>query len=561
MGLLACLESRSIVNDGGSLRNPPIWLQKLFGLDEESNQVTETTALQLSAVWAAVRVIAETTASLPFGVYERLAPRGRREIEDHSATRLLHERPNEFMTPIVFRETLLSHVLLWGNAWARIKRDGGGRPLAAYPLLPDRTRTVINDAGRMMHVTDEDGIQRAYSDEDVLYVPGLGFDGLRGYSVIKMAANSMSLTSMAERFGRRFFTSDARPSVVVKHPHKFPTPEARENFVEGWRKRHSGPKAWSMALVEEGMDVMTLTIPPEDAQFLETRRFQISEIARWYRVPPHMLGDLERATFTNIEHQGIDFVTHTLRSWATRFEQAVDAKLLAPSERGRLFSRHNMDALLRGDLTARYNAYHVGLQDGFLSLDDVREREDMNPIPGGAGAIYMRPLNMTPAVADPEAADELKFKREIARLLVGGEGGDIVDIEELIAQVGLPVDASAGGMLPEGGESDDDDGGGMPRAAARAARLAFASAAARIEERFRRSEEKAQRQGKGPAWYAEYCERHAAETVELLVPACEGYVLLARAAKIRADASAPRRLAAALAARFAAWARAKGERT
>jgi HK97 family phage portal protein len=360
--------------------------------------VNEHTALNLSAVWAAVTVISGTVASLPLLLYKRLPNGGKERFVDHPVYRMLHDEPNPEMTSMVFRETLQAHVLLWGNAYAEIQRDQAGRPVALWPLSPQQVEPFRDKETRVLRyrVTNETGRQVIVDAERILHVPGLGFDGIVGYSVVRKARESLGLALATETFGATFFGNGAWPGLVAQHPGKLSDPAAKR-LKDSLNEALQGPtRAHNLIVTEEGIKVEKMGIPPDDAQFLETRKFQIVEIARWFNLPPHKLRDLERATFSNIEHQGIDFVVD-LRLWFVRWEQELNRKLIRPLERKIQFVEHLVDGLLRGDSASRVAIYASGRQWGWLSADDIRERENLNPLPDGQGQIYLIPQNMIPA--------------------------------------------------------------------------------------------------------------------------------------------------------------------
>lgn len=359
--------------------------------------VTETSALRVTAVYACVRVLAETVATLPLVVYRRQKPRGKLRDPSHPLYTVLHDQANTEMTAMQLRETMMAHVLLWGNAYASIERDGAGNVVGLWPLLPDRTYVVRDDkTGKLVYITTlPNGEQVLLPWDQVLHIPGLSYNGIVGYSPIQCAREAIGLALAAEEFGARFFGNGARPGGVLEHPATL-SDEAYKRLRSSWESMHRGlNNAQRLAILEEGMQYKPLTIPPEDAQFLETRKFQVTEICRLFRVPPHLVGDLERATFSNIEHQSIEFVVHTIRPWLVRWEQAINMKLLTPLERRRFFVEHIVDGLLRGDIASRYNAYAIARQNGWMSANDIRELENMNPIPGGD--VYLVPLNMQDA--------------------------------------------------------------------------------------------------------------------------------------------------------------------
>ena len=364
----------------------------LFGRTTSGKPVNERTAMQTTAVYACVRILAEAVASLPLHVYEYQDDGGKKLVHDHPLYYLLHDEPNPEMTSFVFRETLMSHLLIWGNAYAQIIRDGAGRVLGLYPLLPDMMDVQRDDRGNIYYVysrnSDENPMFKEYGDirlkaEDVLHIPGLGFDGLIGYSPIAMAKNAVGMTLACEEYGASFFANGANPGGVLEHPGVLKDPS---KVRESWNSVYRGVNnAHKIAVLEEGMKYQQIGIPPEEAQFLETRKFQINEIARLYRIPPHMVGDLDKSSFSNIEQQSLEFVKYTLDPWVIRWEQSLQRSLLLPGEKGKYFIKLNVDGLLRGDYQSRMNGYAVGRQNGWFSANDIREMENMNPIPDEQG--------------------------------------------------------------------------------------------------------------------------------------------------------------------------------
>ena len=364
----------------------------LFGRTTSGKPVNERTAMQTTAVYACVRILAEAVASLPLHVYEYQDDGGKKLVYDHPLYYLLHDEPNPEMTSFVFRETLMSHLLIWGNAYAQIIRNGAGRVLGLYPLLPDKMEVQRDDKGNIYYVysrnSDENPMFKEYGNiklkaEDVLHIPGLGFDGLIGYSPIAMAKNAVGMTLACEEYGASFFANGANPGGVLEHPGVLKDPS---KVRESWNSVYRGvSNAHKIAVLEEGMKYQQIGIPPEEAQFLETRKFQINEIARLYRIPPHMVGDLDKSSFSNIEQQSLEFVKYTLDPWVIRWEQSLQRSLLLPGEKGKYFIKLNVDGLLRGDYQSRMNGYAVGRQNGWFSANDIREMEDMNPIPDEEG--------------------------------------------------------------------------------------------------------------------------------------------------------------------------------
>ena len=362
-----------------------------FGGSSAGKRVNERSAMQMTAVYSCVRILAEAVAGLPLHLYRYKEDGGKEKAIDHPLYLLLHDEPNPEMSSFVFRETLMTHLLLWGNAYAQIIRNGKGEVIALYPLMPDRMTVDRDSKGQLYYeytVSMDDaptvkGSLVRLHPSDVLHIPGLGFDGLVGYSPIAMAKNAIGMAIACEEYGASFFANGANPGGVLEHPGVLKDPS---KVRESWNSVYRGvSNAHKIAVLEEGMKYQQIGIPPEEAQFLETRKFQINEIARLYRIPPHMVGDLDKSSFSNIEQQSLEFVKYTLDPWVIRWEQSLQRSLLLPGEKGKYFIKLNVDGLLRGDYQSRMNGYAVGRQNGWFSANDIREMENMNPIPDEEG--------------------------------------------------------------------------------------------------------------------------------------------------------------------------------
>jgi HK97 family phage portal protein len=372
--------------------------------------VTPESAMRLSTVSACVRLISESIGSLPLHVYQRTDERTRTKITGTPQYRLLHDEPNKMMTAFVFRETMAAHVLVWGNAYALIIRNRAGEPIELLPVNPQSVRiskepTTGELAYDVSLAYDEFiGLQKVYrvNQADILHVPGLAFNGVTGISPIKYAAQSIGLALAAERYGAAFFGNGSIPAGVLEIAGK-PNAEQQKAIAASWNAAYGGSgNSGKTAVLVDGAKFSKISISPNEAQFIETRKMQIGEIARWYRVPPHMIGDLDKATFSNIEHQALEFVTHTLRPWLVRFEQEFNRKLFPSSSDGQpndTYAEFNVDGLLRGDIKARGDYYVRGRQWGWLSANDIRGKENMEPIEGGD--VYLTPMNMVDAANIP----------------------------------------------------------------------------------------------------------------------------------------------------------------
>ena len=332
-----------------------------FGGTTSGKAVTERSAMQMTAVYSCVRILSEAVAGLPLNLYKYTDSGGKAMALDHPLYHLLHDEPNAEMSSFVFRETLMTHLLLWGNAYAQIIRNGKGEVVALYPLMPNRMEVNRDKNGKLYYLysTQSDdaptmkGLTVYLDPSEVLHIPGLGFDGLVGYSPIAMAKNAIGMAIACEEYGAKFFANGAAPGGVLEHPGTIKDPQ---RVRESWQSTFGGSgNANKIAVLEEGMKYTPIGISPEQAQFLETRKFQINEIARIFRVPPHMVGDLEKSSFSNIEQQSLEFVKYTLDPWVIRWEQSIQRSLLSKDEKAVYFVKFNLEGLLRGDYQSRMN--------------------------------------------------------------------------------------------------------------------------------------------------------------------------------------------------------------
>jgi HK97 family phage portal protein len=381
--------------------------------------VTERSAMQMTAVYSCVRILAEAVAGLPLHLYRYKEDGGKEKAINTNLYHLLHDEPNPEMSSFVFRETLMTHLLLWGNAYAQIIRNGKGEVIALYPLMPNKMRVDRDESGHIYYeykkTTDEANAKEnetvILSSFDVLHIPGLGFDGLVGYSPIAMAKNAIGLAIATEEYGAKFFANGAAPSGVLEHPGTIKDPQ---RVREAWQSQFGGSgNSGKVAVLEEGMKYTPISISPEQAQFLETRKFQINEIARIFRVPPHMVGDLEKSSFSNIEQQSLEFVKYTLDPWVIRWEQSLARALLNPDEKKEYFFKFNVEGLLRGDYASRMSGYATARQNGWMSTNDIRELENLDRIPAEQGGdLYLVNGNMTPLNRAGEYLDKNKTNKE-----------------------------------------------------------------------------------------------------------------------------------------------------
>lgn len=366
----------------------------LWGGSSSGKVVNEKTAMQMTAVYSCVRILSEAIAGLPLFVYKYGDDGSKEKSLEHPLWRVLHDEPNPEMTSFVFRETMMNHLLLTGNAYAQIIRNARGEVIALYPLMPDRMTVDRDSQGRLYYryrknsddapeVCKNKQSDIIFAPSDILHVLGLGYDGLVGYSPIAMAKNAVGLAIAAEEYGAKFFANGAAPGGVLEHPGTIKDPE---RIRESWQSTFGGSSnSNKIAVLEEGLKYTPIAISPEQAQFLETRKFQINEIARIFRVPPHMLADLEKSSFSNIEQQSLEFVKYTLDPWVIRWEQAMNKALLLDSEKRSVFTKFNVDGLLRGDYASRMTGYATARQNGWMSANDIRELENLDRIPADLG--------------------------------------------------------------------------------------------------------------------------------------------------------------------------------
>ena len=404
-----------------------------MGGSSAGKNVNERSAMQMTAVYSCVRILAEAVAGLPLHLYRYKEDGGKERAIDNNLYHLLHDEPNKEMSSFIFRETLMTHLLLWGNAYAQIIRNGKGEVVALYPLMPNKMQVDRDENGELCYIytrsSEEaktmEGATVYLTPRDVLHIPGLGFDGLVGYSPIAMAKNAIGLAIATEEYGAKFFANGAAPSGVLEHPGTIKDPS---RLRENWNSTFGGSaNSGKVAVLEEGMKYTPISISPEQAQFLETRKFQIDEIARIFRVPPHMVGDLEKSSFSNIEQQSLEFVKYTLDPWVIRWEQSLSRSLLNEDEKRKYFFKFNLEGLLRGDYESRMSGYATARQNGWMSANDIRELENLDKIPAeDGGDLYlingnMLPLNKAGAYANTEKED--KTDEEVLEMDKSGRSG------------------------------------------------------------------------------------------------------------------------------------------
>ena len=377
-------------------------LPTLLGTSWAADASTPEGAMRVAAVYSCVRVISETVASLPLLTYTRSGERGKMRATTDDRYWLLHDQPNAEQTSFEFIETLVASLLLRGNFYAIKKQSTRGRNAgkidALIPISADMVTVKVTDGPIKMITGYDIAGDRSYAPSEIVHIRALSLDGVMGRSVVRDASDTFRAAQAAQEYGRRSLENDATPSVVIRHPETLDE-EAAKRLKDSWSEMFSGPRnAGRTAVLEEGMSIEKLSMTAEDLQFLDTRKLQRQEIAAIFRVPPHLIGDLSQSSFSNIEQQAIEFVVHCIRPWCVRIEQALGRKLFTPAERQTLFCEFLIDGLLRGDLKSRYDAYVGARQGGFLSVNDIRALENLNPI-GPEGDVYLQPLNMAPAGA------------------------------------------------------------------------------------------------------------------------------------------------------------------
>lgn len=406
------------------------WFVDLVGGGKSSSGATvnERTAITYTSFWAAVRAITKPVASLPLHLYERTES-GRERAYGHPLYQLLHERPNHLMTSLSFRDALNTHLLVWGNGYAEIEYGADGMPKALWPLTPDRVTPRHSKTGDIEYLVSlPNGGTTILPKFRMFHLVGPGFDGLKGYSVVRMFRESIGMGLSVTEYGARFFGNGAKPGGVLEHPARLKSKEQIDTLREQWDDIHKGlENSHRVAILEEGMQYKQIGIPPEDAQFLETRAFQRQEMAAIFGVPPHKIGSMENATFSNIEHQAQEFYTDTLLYWFSLWEQTIKMQIIPEYQQSIYYASFLVDGILRGDIASRYSAYATARQWGWMSTNDIRQKENMNPI-GKEGDIYLVPLNMVNA-ADMDSIEPVESVKKFENEDVEDDDDDSRSIE------------------------------------------------------------------------------------------------------------------------------------
>lgn len=382
-------------------RNPSDrWLLSLFGAADTAAGVLvrEDNALGLSAVYACLKILAENVGSLPLILYRKTGDRSKERAADEPLYAILHDAPNPEMTSMNFREALMYHCAFRGNGYAMVERDQLMRVKALWPLSYDRVRPYrAADKSLRYEVSSSSGEKVDLAPEFMLHVRTMSKDGLTGIAPIDALREPLAAGIAMQEYGARFFSNDARASVVLEHPGQL-SDDAHKRLKDSWEASHKGvQKAHSIGILEEGMKAAQISLKPEESQFFESRKFSVSEIARIWNIPPHLLGEMDKGmSYASVEQMNLSFVVHTLRPWLVRWEQAIKSQLLLGA--GPLYAEFLVDGLLRGDIKTRYEAYQIGRLNGWLSANDIRAMENQDPLPEGQGGDdYLMPLNMAPA--------------------------------------------------------------------------------------------------------------------------------------------------------------------
>ena len=347
--------------------------------------VTPDSALRASAVFACVKVISETIAQLPLILYRRRTDGGKDRVTDHPLYRIAGTKPNSFMDSFHLRQMMTAHTALRGNAVAYLNRVGAGRVAEIIPIHPDLV-TIQMDSQKMERVYTiamADGTKRTLAQSEVFHLMGLTLNGWSGVSPITYARESIGLSQATEKFGGKLFSNGAKMSGILTYPGRFKDAETSLKVGKAFDENANGENSHNTVVLEEGMKWQQVSMSSEDSQFLETRAFQIPEIARFFRMPLHKIGDLSKATFSNIEQQSLEFLTDCMGPWLVCFESALNTQLLTVSEQETYFFEFLVDGLLRSDIKTRYDAYSIGIQNTFLSPNEARAKENMNARLGG----------------------------------------------------------------------------------------------------------------------------------------------------------------------------------
>ena len=383
-------------------------LAKVMGLGYGSSTgiaVNPESAMRSSAIYACVLTISETVAQLPFILYQRDGERKDRAISNNLYS-LLHDAPNDFQTSFDWRQTKTAHLCLRGNAYSFINRSSTGEILELLPMHPDRVQvTQTKDYSLSYVFTDPDGAQIPLRQDQVYRITGLSFDGVRGISPIEYHRQTIGIALAANKQAALSFKNGAKMSGILKHPGKFKDNEVATRVRESWDEAMNGENSSKTALLEDGLDWQQVSMTNRDAQYIESMKYRVEDIARIYLMPPHKIGHLEQSTNNNIEHQGLEFVTDTMMPWFRRWEQSLWRDLLTKQERKKLFAEFLVDGLLRGDSKSRSEYYMKMHSMGVMNPNEIRSKENMNPREDGGGDEYYVAANLAPTSQAEEKQD------------------------------------------------------------------------------------------------------------------------------------------------------------
>jgi len=439
MGIFSRLFKRSTPNPADDRYFSPLGPKSDSGI-----RITPETALQSSVVYACVKVLAESMASLPIFVYKRNGSSREKDFK-HPLYKVLHHKPNKWQTSFEFREMLMGHILLRGNAYAEKEFDRKMNVVSLTPLDPSRMKVELQANGDVKYTYQKlDGTARLIPEDFLLHIKGMSNDGVKGFSVINSTPNPVGLALALEKHGASLFKNSANPGGLLKHPAKL-SDVAHKRLKDSWNEIHQGAQnSGKMAILEEGLEWVKVGMDNTDSQMLENRKFQTEEICRMFRVPPHLIQDLSRSTFSNIEHQSIDFVQHTLLPWCKRWEEALEIRLLEEEQLETHFIEFLLDGLLRGDFLTRQNGLAVQRNNGIINANEWRALENMNPQEGDGGDVYLvqgamislekakdaAPSNAQPdgePVKDEEPQAEDDTESDEARKVINASYSDIIN--------------------------------------------------------------------------------------------------------------------------------------
>jgi HK97 family phage portal protein len=398
-------------------------IARSLGYSEPSysgKSINEYSALNISTVWACQRAISETVAGLPLRLMQQ-TDTGKRVASEHPLDWVLYAESNDDMSARQVRETLTAHCVTWGNAYAlKVKRGGTGQTIGLWPITPDRVRPDKDKTGNRVYVVyDGTSAEKTYAPGDIFHLPGLGFDGIQGYSVVSMAKQSLGLAAIQDEYAAKFFAQGGRRPYVLQKKSKFRTDEEFKDFRDRWQETYASSDGFHKApLLEGDIELQELGMPLDDLQLLSSRQFSVPDICRWFRMFPFMVGQMDQLTFNNVEQLSLQAVQYTYGAWINRWESEVNRQLLTEGEKGRYYAKHNVNALLRGDFKSRMEGYSVGLQNGFMFPDQVRDLEDWDPLPNDAGKAAHIQLNMQtlPGTGEPTTAE----RTALAKIQDGG---------------------------------------------------------------------------------------------------------------------------------------------